>query len=186
MMPFAEPDAHTVSELPLERLTTRPVDANGADRRLHRNTASLVERGKACHATRLACGCDTGLRQCVAVLCRVARQGGSAATRSPLPSGTRGDCRFSRTRHADPDKPLTRSRTRLPRTWALCRRPIGIDRECQLAARTSRGAEQPQRMPPGWALLTSYEVLLGRRREVFAKWHSLRVSFGISDPSAAP
>jgi hypothetical protein len=49
VMPLAEPDPHTVRELPLKRLAPRPVEADSADRNLDRHTTCLVKRGKASH-----------------------------------------------------------------------------------------------------------------------------------------
>lgn len=49
VMPLAEPDPHTVSELPLERLAPRAIEADRADRALHRNPASFVERRQVRH-----------------------------------------------------------------------------------------------------------------------------------------
>ena len=70
MMPLAQPDANAVSKLALERRTARTVEADRADRHLHRQAAGLVERGQTSHAASLPRRGRTRLCRPGAGLCR--------------------------------------------------------------------------------------------------------------------
>src|SRR4029077_20649023 len=100
-MPLAEPDPHTVRELPLERLTTCPIEADRADRHLHRYATSLVERGQMRHARSLSRACVTQLSRSATGLCQASKW---HTRRVPLG--------FEHTHVADPTESLARSRAR--------------------------------------------------------------------------
>ncbi len=70
MVPFAEPDSHSVSEFSLKSLATSPIEANRADRALDRDISCLVERRKSCHAVSLPEGVGTRLCRADTGWCR--------------------------------------------------------------------------------------------------------------------
>ena len=88
VMPLAEPDPNTVSELTLESHPTSAIQANGTNRLLERHPTSFVERRQTRHAPSVSARGATGP-------CRAA----TSRCRSP-----------HRTHDADPDEPQLRSR----------------------------------------------------------------------------
>jgi hypothetical protein len=161
-MPFAEPDPHAVRELALERLSAGPVETDGADRRFHRNAASFVERRKSCHAARLPWPCGTGPCPAVASPCRISKW----HTRR-LSVGMHSPRRPRRTSYEVKKRLPTTPALLQASNWHPLRMPIG---------RTMRARRNRQRHPSRTrTLLTSQEVCLDRRREVFANWHTRRV-----------